>query len=367
MAHGVPFVLTTHPGLEDVVVDELKAISGGGVDAVVCPGGRAGWVRVGAHWVAPNPRDDRDRMDEPPDLGPRLDTLRSVHRVIRIVAEGPLPEDNPVEALARWTRTLSPDLFELDPPDTTFRVRCDRRGVHPFTSEDVERACGAGVRAGRWRPVDLRNPAVEVRVDIDKDQVRIGVTAGRSRSLRADGPFRPATALRPNLAWALCALARPDGVALRVLDPFVGSGTILIEAAARWPQAELCGSDREARCVDGARNNLAHAGLPGEVRLGDARRLRPVWPAYPFDTIVTDPPFGRRHGADTDLGALYRDFLAGAAEICTPDARLVVLVLRRGVFNRALRAVGRWEILHVRIVEVGGLYAGVFVLGAGRP
>lgn len=339
------FDLTTHPGLEDVVVDELSL--GPPARATVRPGGRAGWVRVD---------------DAPDDLGP----LRSVHRVIRCLAEGPLPAE-PIGGLRAWLEALSPTIHELDPQDATFRVRCDRRGAHPFTSEEVERACGAGVRAGRWRAVDLRDPAVEVRLVIEQDHVRIGVTGGRARSMRADGPFRPATALRPNLAWALCALARPEGSAARVLDPFAGSGAVLIEAAARWPGAALFGSDLQDRCADGARANLCAAGLPAEIRRADARDLPGAWPEGGFDTIVTDPPFGRRHGADLDLGALYRDFLVGAAEVCAPDARMAVLVLRRGVFNRALRATGRWATRHVRIVEVGGLYAGVFVVNPLSP
>ena len=159
-------------------------------------------------------------------------------------------------------------------------------------------------------------------------------------------------------------LARLDGPPRALLDPFVGGGTILAEAAARWPDVRLCGSDQQARCVDGVAQNLAEAGLGSRssLRVGDARHLDALWPDERFELIATNPPFGARLGGDVDFGALYRAFLAGCADRTTDDARLVVLVNRRGDFNRALRAVRRWETRHVRMIEIGGLYVGVFVL-----
>jgi tRNA (guanine6-N2)-methyltransferase len=343
--------LTTHPGLEDVAAAELsRALP---VTAELRPEGRAGWVRVTAE------ADEAALLDA-------ADRLRSVHRVIRPVAAATLPVHEPLAWLRAWVADHALALRELDAEGTTFRVRCARSGSHTFSSEDVEREAGAGVRAARWRPVSLRDPAVEVRCDVRDDRVHLGVTRPRALSMRHDGPYRPATTLRPNLAWALCHLARPDTRAEALLDPFVGAGAVLVEAAARWPGVALHGSDQQARCVEGTRANLAHAGLPGEVREGDVRALADVWEGHRFDTFVADPPFGQRHGAHVDLGALYRAFLVGCAEIAADDARLAALVLRRGVFNRAIRASGAWEIRHVRVVEVGGLYAGVFVLSCSR-
>lgn len=341
--------LTTHPGLEDVAADELRTLTA--ATTVLRPEGRAGWVRA-----------EVDLDDEA--LVSVARALRSVHRVIRPVAVGTLPAEEPLAWIRAWLAELSPGIRELDPEGARFRVRSARRGEHPFTSEQIEREAGAGIRAGRWRPVDLTTPDVEIRCDVDGATVRVGVTAPISLSRRHDGPFRPATALRPNVAWALCQLARPAGPpAARVLDPFVGSGSILVEAAARWPGARLAGSDREARCVDGTRENLVHHGLVGEVRAVDARALPTGWPEGGFDTVVTDPPFGRRHGSELDLVSFYRAFLRSAAEITTADARLALLAADRSALRRALAQVRAWETRHVRIVELGGLYVGAFVLG----
>ena len=173
---------------------------------------------------------------------------------------------------------------------------------------------------------------------------------------REPPPYRPTTSLKPTLAWGLVALVGRPVDAL--LDPFAGGGTVLIEAAARWPGARLHASDLHERNVDGLRLNLPDA----EVRAGDARRLDEGWADRRFDAIVTNPPFGRRLGRGVDLEGLYRAFLRSAVAVTTEQARIVVLAQRRGAFNRAIAGCGAWETRHVRIVEVGGLYAGAFVL-----
>jgi hypothetical protein len=42
-----------------------------------------------------------------------------------------------------------------------------------------------------------------------------------------------------------------------------------------------------------------------------------------------------------------------------------MLVLRQGPFNQALRDVESMDVRHVRVIEIGGLYPRVFVLGRG--
>lgn len=343
--------LTTTPGLEDVAADELRwRLPGVAVAAELRPHGLAG------HLVA---------AADHPALVEVAAGLTAVNRAVRPVWEGPLPGDGAVTALRRRFADLAPGLPELAPPDVAFRVRCRRTGDHPFTSEDVERACGAGVRDAVPRAVRLTGPAVELRCDVRAAWVTIGVEV--PRSARTELPWRPSTSLRPQLAWGLLALGRPfDGPGAGVvLDPFAGGGTVLLQAAARWPGARLLGSDLHDRCVVGARANLAAVGAADRsvVREGDARDLAAVWPDERPDTLVTNPPFGERLGRSLDLDALYHALLAGAAAVAAPDARLVVLARRRGAFNRALRAEGSWDTRHVRIVELGGLYAGAFVLG----
>lgn len=321
------YTATCDPGFEDLVVAEL-----GGV-ATALPG----------HVEVTAPVDE---------------LLRSpiLHHVVRPVARFPLRDLDDVRARVAALAATLPELAA----DGTFCVRCTRVGEHPFTSEDVERIAGAGVRDAVLRPVRLRDPDVLLRCDVVGDEVHVGVQLTRRAASRRDpGPFRPVTTLRPSVAWHLLTLAGPPR---RLLDPCCGAGTILVEAGRRWPAAALCGSDLHDGPVRGTRTNLAAAGLVGEVRRGDARRLVDVWPEAGFDRIVTNPPFGRRLGAGLVLDRFYGALLAQAAQVATADARLVLLAEDRGAVNRALATGPGWRTLHVRVVELGGLYVGAFLL-----
>lgn len=336
------FHLTTNPGLGDLVLEEL------GMPGTVDPDGRAGHIHVEG------------------EIGDRIGELRSIHRAVRVVAELDLPERAPLDAIRAWVAEQHAAIPELSEPDRSFRVTSKRVGTHPFTSEDVQRVAGAGVRDAAPHPVDLKRFDVELRCDVAHDRCTLGVQlTDRSFANRRRGPYSQRTSLRGNVAWALLTLARIEPTA--VLDPFVGAGTILSEAGALWPQARLAGGDRLQRAVDGATENLQaeDLGARSTIRLHDARDLAASWPEATFDLVATNPPFGHRLGRGEDLGQLYEQLLHSVDRVATADARLVVLVHRRGAFNRALGRTDRWVTRHVRVIELGGLYVGVFVLG--RP
>ncbi|MEM6926896.1 MAG: THUMP domain-containing protein [Myxococcota bacterium] len=344
--------LTTNPGLEDLTLDEFGVRAAARGFTVTgserCPDGLAGHVlvEVEAPWTA---------------LNPVVQTLRSAHRAIRWLDAFPLRSPDPLAQIRAAMSAVVPRIAELDHPDRSFRVTSSRTGPHPFTSEDVQRVAGAGVRAVTPHPVSLEAFDVELRCDVRGDVCRIGVQLG-GLSRRPKGPYTQRTSLRGNVAWALLQLTRPDTVPDHLLDPFCGAGTVLSEASARWPEARLAGVDRRAEAAKGTRENLAHAGAIAEVRVGDARALHESWPPATFDTIVTNPPFGKRLGRRLDLGRFYGDVLGSVAAVARPGARLGMLAYRRGAFNRALQANGAWSTRHVRVLELGGLYVGVFVL-----
>lgn len=123
----------------------------------------------------------------------------------------------------------------------------------------------------------------------------------------------------PTLAAALARVAgaRPDDV---VWDPFAGAGTELVERARLGPFARLYGSDADAAALQLARDNLAAAGVSATLTAGDARSFTPPEPPT---VIVTNPPMGRRVLDRHATSALYRDFLAHAADVLAPGGRLV--------------------------------------------
>jgi len=104
-------------------------------------------------------------------------------------------------------------------------------------------------------------------------------------------PFRRPVSLPPRLARAAMNLAalRPGD---RVLDPFVGTGALIAEAALLG--ARTYGIDADPAMVRGALRNLAHLGVRAEAFVqGDAREVELPGPPPRFEALVTDPPYGR--------------------------------------------------------------------------
>jgi tRNA (guanine10-N2)-dimethyltransferase len=100
-------------------------------------------------------------------------------------------------------------------------------------------------------------------------------------------PFFHPSAMPAKLARCMVNLAEPKTQEL-VLDPFCGTGSMLIEAA--FTGCRVLGLDAQSRMVKGSRRNLAYFDIdPEGLVVGDARNM----PLTRFDCVVTDPPYGR--------------------------------------------------------------------------
>ena len=154
----------------------------------------------------------------------------------------------------------------------------------------------------------------------------------RALSNRHRRKYSPRAALKAPVAYALLQWARLEADASSaLLDPFCGSGTILIEAGQLWPQLELCGCDIDERAVNGARVNAAAAGLGDRLQLlrADARRLDEVYTAGSFRTIVTNPPYGVRFGKHLNFSRFYQRLLHQCWTVLAAGGIMVVVVWKR--------------------------------------
>lgn len=206
-------------------------------------------------------------------------------------------------------------------------------------------------KAGARPSIDRTRPDVRVFVYLDAATATLYLDLSGEplfkRGWRRDKGEAP---LKENLAAGLLAAAgwAPDRP---LLDPFCGSGTIVIEAAsiaarrapgllrrfafeqlqsfdgAAWralreqaheavddrAAALIAGSDISTRVIETARRNAQLAGLDawladGRLRLaaGDARLIEPT---APVGSIVTNPPYGERsHPKSAPVHALMGEF-----------------------------------------------------------
>jgi tRNA G10 N-methylase Trm11 len=110
-------------------------------------------------------------------------------------------------------------------------------------------------------------------------------------------PYRTSSSLSAQMARALVNLAAPE--AGSILDPFCGSGSILLEANACGLAA--WGMDRNPKMVGFSRRNLRHYGYPDTVEHGDMLTCR-----QPAAALVSDLPYGRMlPGQHNDLTAVF--------------------------------------------------------------
>lgn len=338
--------LTTNPGLEDVVEAELRRV-------VQADGATLGEVEHRPMGLSGHLRVTVPRVQ--PLLG-----LRTIHHVLEPLDRFDL-DGAPLDQVCRRAAAL--DLAWLD---GSFRVRCERRGEHSFGSPDVERAAGAGIVQATGAPVDLRDFAHQVRVEVQGQDVQIWRQHDRrALSIRPAGTWHQRITLGANVACALWLLTLGvDADPAVVADPCCGTGTLLREAAVLYPRARILGGDRHPRAAAGCRENMRDAGLSDRAHVvqADARDLAATWGEATLDAIATNPPYGVRMGEHLDFGGWYGALLRACALGLRPGGRLGLLVLKRHALDRALCTVPELRLRHARVIETGGIRPWLVVL-----
>ena len=252
-----------------------------------------------------------------------------------------------------WERWLHPAM--------SFRV--DVTGTAPglnhshYTALQVKNAVVDRQREiwGQRSSIDLENPDVCLHLHLDREGAVLSLD-GSGGSLHRRG-YRAAMGMAPlkeNLAAGLIRLSGWTGTT-PLVDPLCGSGTLLIEAASLaaghapglnrsfalegwadfddelWEeecsrarerqehetlQPIIIGCEENPSIANQARSNAEAAGLSHliSIQTGDFRDLNlPEGPG----TLVCNPPYGERLGADQDLEALYSDLGAMVKTQCS--------------------------------------------------
>ncbi|MCM3726657.1 RNA methyltransferase [Neobacillus cucumis] len=92
------------------------------------------------------------------------------------------------------------------------------------------------------------------------------------------------TALNTRVARAVVNIAIPNPNGIKAIDPCCGIGTVLVEA--RSMGIDMVGSDRNQLIIPGARENMIHFGLTGEINLADMRDI-----TNHYDVAIIDLPY----------------------------------------------------------------------------
>jgi len=189
------------------------------------------------------------------------------------------------------------------------RVRRMGRCSSDLSSSVLEKEIGRAL-SGRGSKVDLENPETVVysvlgeRFVYGRRQVEIDRGAFEERRPHLRPYFHPSSML-PRLARAVVNLSRTKNGS-KVIDPFCGTGGLLIEAGLVG--AEVFGADVDSDMISGCRKNLKHVGIEAATLLErDFRDLGRDFESY-FDALITDPPYGKSSTTKgLKLEELYQD------------------------------------------------------------
>lgn len=131
--------------------------------------------------------------------------------------------------------------------------------------------------------------------------------------------------LHPPLAAALVRIAAAgDGAGASVLDPFCGDGTIAIEAALAFPDAEVLAADLDADRLSNARANATRANAD-RIQFVHADAGRTSAQGDSLDVLVTNPPWNRSVGAAGVLTETLDPFWQRVPSSLTSHGRIVTI------------------------------------------
>ena len=205
-----------------------------------------------------------------------------------------------------------------------YAVRVKRAGIDPdFNSQAMEIELGGIIKKelGDAARVNLENPDTFLRIIVLDSSILVGERAvKRSKKHYNDlkphkRPFFYPGSMSPKLARGMVNLARAKKGST-VLDPFCGTGGILIEAGIVG--ARVIGTDIDEKMVEGTKKNLEYCNIKDyNIFQGDARYITL---AEKVDAIVTDPPYGiSASTAGIDSKQIYKESLAAMQELIKED------------------------------------------------
>lgn len=282
--------------------------------------------------------------------------LRTANRVLMRLASFDAADDAALYRGAQaidWSRWITPDGSLL----VAARLGDSSLTHSRFVEQRVKDAIVDQMRerSGSRPSVQREDPDLSVHVHLWRDRAVLSLdTSGTALYMRGWRRHQGRAPLAETLAAGMVLASGWDSRA-PLIDPFAGSGTILVEAAllalerapglfrARfafeaWPDHDapawerlreetrslsrapgklrLIGRDVEADRVVEALENAASAGVGGvvEIERGHALDFEPRagWNAR----IVTNPPYGERVGYERELPSLLRGFARLLVERC---------------------------------------------------
>lgn len=344
-------ILTTVPGIEDVIISELSE---------KLPGKVKGTTTISPGIVMAFIDDENISV---------LRRMGTVENIIMVLDIGTVGKD--LGSLRECIGKLNfKELLKYYTPNTTLGLDVDRFGEHEFKSPEAASVIGDMVSnyiLGNMglRPIfNLDNPDLTLHLIIAQDRCILGVDITR-KSLRRRHyrKYSHPAAINPVLANAMVRILNP-GASTKICDITCGSGTIVIEGALSGKGNVYLCMDVDEHHVLGALENVKASGVYDKVDLVVTDSTMPGLRDEVCDHAVFNPPFGIRVEPAQDIRVFYRGIFSSLARLLKDNASVVLITIRKSLVRSLAREFG-FEIINERVVEQGGIYSSIFKLAKG--
>ena len=254
--------------------------------------------------------------------------LAMTHHITEILGMGGAGEEDVLDTVEKADLKI----------EGTYCVRVKRvRDYSTIDTESMEKRIGSiffkrGVRA------NLKNPTVQLRLLLTENKSIFGrimysIDRGAYEARKPHyKPFFYPGVLMPRVARALVNVAKPEK---NILDPFCGTGGILVEAGLMG--FTVIGGDMQRKLLLGAKMNLCHYNIDHSLMFQDA--CKEALKDESIDAVVTDPPYGRSAAIKAEslnqmlsgsLGEIYRVLKKGKRAVFISEREIEALAIEAG-------------------------------------
>lgn len=136
----------------------------------------------------------------------------------------------------------------------------------------------------------------------------------------------------------------------RVLDPFAGTGTMLIERAKLSKNLSLTGVDIYAEALKHMKVNTIAAGVKADMIKSDILDYNP---SGKFDEIISNMPYGIRVSTHKENETLYRNFINRLPGLIHPSGIIALLTADFSLLKSVCK--GKLKLISEHPVDTGGL------------
>lgn len=297
-----------------------------------------------------------------------------------------------IEDLKKLTQKI--DFDQWFDKETTFAVRCKRLDDTDESTQEIEATMGEYVLEKKKLKVELKEPNVTFFVYICESKAYFGIDfTATELNKRQYKIYQHPEALKGTIAYCLYRMSGAQKKDL-ILDPFCGSGTILIEAALHQTQfpvnhfnkqkfafmkfkplkevdfdkffsdidkqakdskkITLHGFDHQLRYVTSSKNNAKIAGIEKNINFAraDIEWLDTKMEEASVDYIITDPPMPSSMVNPQKIQKTYEEFFYQAEFVLKKDGKTIIIT-RNPLLIKKVAEQKKFKIQHERQVWSG--------------